>query len=77
MRKHSGAASSQRLNLHLRHHLRQLRREGSSHVLRHRLRELRRLSQRWENRVPISEAVLVQCSLERAHALAHRQDATM
>ena len=36
MRKHSGAASSQRLNLHLRHHLRQLR---------HRLRELRRLSQ--------------------------------
>ena len=32
MRKHSGAASSQRLSLHLRHHLRQLRREGSSHV---------------------------------------------
>ena len=40
MRKHSGAASS--LNLHLRHHLRQLRREGSGHVqLWHRLRDLR------------------------------------
>ena len=40
MRKHSGAASS--LSLHLRHHLRQLRREGSGHVqLWHRLRDLR------------------------------------
>ena len=43
MRKHSGAASS--LSLHLRHHLRQLRREGSGHVqLWHRLRDLRCLS---------------------------------
>ena len=43
MRKHSGAASS--LSLSLRHHLRQLRREGSGHVqLWHRLRDLRCLS---------------------------------
>ena len=40
MRKHSGAASS--LSLHLRRHLRQLRREGSGHVQWwHRLRDLR------------------------------------
>ena len=43
MRKHSGAASG--LSLHLRHHLRQLRREGSGHVqLWHRLLHLTGLS---------------------------------
>ena len=43
MRKHSGAASS--LSLHLSHHLRQLRREGSGHVqLWHRLLHLSCLS---------------------------------
>ena len=43
MRKHSGAASS--LSLHLSHHLRQLRREGSGHVqLWHRLLHLTGLS---------------------------------